>query len=434
MLAERVRYWKDMVWREKVTLEPRENHSLHPRDLRYWSRGVVVRALLQPAEPSVDSGTAKNEYELTAVKMRNGNVIYPARTISLQPKQVVAGIDPGQDLLVLTSVPTTIAEGHMLLQFIHLTTGSSPHPRAAVPEVTIPATRMSIKEIQIVENICSVAYWAPGPENRTNIYEIIDWTTGRCILKVFVPAQLSATFRLISPARYVVATRQHPKEGLGGCALQVRMIEGDQLIATYNLPAFAPQLVLGVTLCRSEMTSKIESDTTFPFQAPFTSPPYPKLLLFHFMLVGGPDSTPGAYAFHMVVLSTCFFPTPEQLKPWPNNTIPWSVWGEHNSRIFLKTEFGPSVHMHRICTSDSVMDFNPIDIARDLCLGNEEDIWNQATIIPKVRGLFKEDVTTRLPFRVGRHRISNKELSYPTYRLDDCILVTEAGKLVHSFL
>ena len=156
-----------------------------------------MRVVLQPAELGVDPGAAKNEYEFTAVKMRDGAFTHPTRTISLQSTQDVTGIDPGQDLLIITNaaqyvfvVPSlqllpilmTIGREHMRLQFKHLIAASMPHPRAAVPEVIIPATRMSIKEIQIVANICSIAYWAPGPENRTNTHEVIDWTTGRCIL------------------------------------------------------------------------------------------------------------------------------------------------------------------------------------------------------------------------------------------------------------
>jgi hypothetical protein len=80
------------------------------------------------------------------------------------------------------------------------------------------------------------------------------------------------------------------------------------------------------------------------------------------------------------------------------------------------------------------MDFNQIDIARDKCLGNNEDIWDQATVVPKSRGVFKEELTSFLPFRIVKHRISPVAFSYPTLRLDDCIIVTGNGASVNTFI
>jgi hypothetical protein len=230
---------------------------------------------------------------------------------------------------------------------------------------------------------------------------------------------------LISPSHYTIVSRQNPREESEGNTIQVRMLEGNQLVANYELPPFA--WTIAAVTCSAEATSKLDGDSTFPFQSPFISAPCPKLLLFNIKLTKGPS-------LDLVVLSTCFFPTPDQFGTSPDKTIPWSAWGPQNTRLFVDGGFGPSVHMYRICTADSVMDFNPIDIARDICLGNEEYIQQEATILPKAMDLFEEDVITRLPYRLVKHRIPSDEFSRATIGLDDCIFVLEEGKRVHSFL
>jgi hypothetical protein len=82
------------------------------------------------------------------------------------------------------------------------------------------------------------------------------------------------------------------------------------------------------------------------------------------------------------------------------------------------------------------MDFNPTDIARDICRGNGGAIQHQATVLPKSMGLFNDDLVTRLPYRVVNHRIPSDELERPIFLLDDCIFVLEGEDLKHvlSFL
>jgi hypothetical protein len=79
------------------------------------------------------------------------------------------------------------------------------------------------------------------------------------------------------------------------------------------------------------------------------------------------------------------------------------------------------------------MDFNPIDIARDQCLGNDENIVTEATIIPKSTGVFKEDVISSLPFRVIKHRIPSNLVWCYNLRLDDCMVVVSDSD-VYSFI
>jgi hypothetical protein len=102
--------------------------------------------------------------------------------------------------------------------------------------------------------------------------------------------------------------------------------------------------------------------------------------------------------------------------------------GAQKTRLFVDADFGPLVRMYQNCTAASVMDFKPIEVAPDICLGfNGKVTRHRATVLPKSTGLFEEDVITRLPY-LPCH-IPSGEFSYATIGLGDCIFFFD-----HSFL
>lgn len=317
--------------------------------------------------------------------------------------------------------------------------------------------------------------------------------------KHWTGSHLAPSFRLLDHSRYVIVARQSPAVQIGGYVLEVRSIptrdrspsnssaptspasptsptspispstskshSPETLIASYALPTLTYTRHLGMALSRVEVTSSITTDSFHPHAHPFISPAYPKILLFHFVMIGGGSPTQrqsplrDSMLLNMVVLTNTFFPTPEQMRPYPDKIIPWSAWGPASTRCFLNKSIGVSVHMYRVCTSDLVMDFNPFPIERELCLRqstihppslsqtlsgllfrnakediDDDDIITQPTLIPKAAGIFTEEITSSLPFRITKHRIKMDAFTYPTIRLGETLVVTEGEKAVHSYL
>jgi hypothetical protein len=109
LLAERIRYWKDMTWSEKITSEPRGTLSQHPKDV-IFSRGTILRT-----EPLGTTG--KKVYEITSIKTGNVDIARPSLPFNIEPTQVVLNMDVGQDLLVLLQI-TVITECAFLFHHI----------------------------------------------------------------------------------------------------------------------------------------------------------------------------------------------------------------------------------------------------------------------------------------------------------------------------
>jgi hypothetical protein len=97
LLAGRIRYWKDMTWSEKFTLEAEGNYSQHPKDVKF-SRGTILRTGI------VEHGVRKERiYELAPIKIERSNIIQPPLLFNLNIDQAVINIDVGQDLLILAT-------------------------------------------------------------------------------------------------------------------------------------------------------------------------------------------------------------------------------------------------------------------------------------------------------------------------------------------
>jgi hypothetical protein len=242
-------------------------------------------------------------------------------------------------------------------------------------------------------------------------------------------------FRLISNMHYTVVACKNPRKKQQSLSIQMCALDDSTVLADYGLfPLAHPWKIVGVA-CFCEEVFTLSDDTYLPVQSPFVSPPFAKLLLFQFVLEGRDDTN--RVKLYMVVPTDYLYPKPNQRS---NEVIPWSSWGPHNTRCFLGEIFSESVHMFRVCTSTSILDFNQHDIARDLSNGTVQGICTEPTVYPKVKGffrsngMFKEDLVTSLPYRIVEHRIKWGHYCDPEYHLDDCIVVTDRVRTAHTFI
>jgi hypothetical protein len=230
------------------------------------------------------------------------------------------------------------------------------------------------------------------------------------------------TFRFISSDRYLFVTGGPKKHNVmtvyrdrsqrrSSYAIEVRSIVGNQLIARYALPSFntEKQEVRDILSCTSKISAP--GDGTFiPFCGPFSTPSSPQLLLLDFILQKYDRFDIRSIAF--VVLTEVFNWPLEKIANWPNGEIPWDVWGPPNARMFEEETTNTDVYMHKICTKDSILDFNPIDIAYDLFKGRNDGIHTQSTTFSDP-DVFTQEVLSLLPFRRTKHRLEPGPGDYP---------------------
>jgi hypothetical protein len=99
LLSERVRYWKEMTWNERVSLQT--PGIKYGNDIRY-SRAIVARPVV--ASRSTDAGSVNERvYEVKQLGCRSTDSEQLAHTFTI-PIQMdehrVLAIDPGQELLI----------------------------------------------------------------------------------------------------------------------------------------------------------------------------------------------------------------------------------------------------------------------------------------------------------------------------------------------
>jgi hypothetical protein len=79
--------------------------------------------------------------------------------------------------------------------------------------------------------------------------------------------------------------------------------------------------------CNVSTTSVQEDDAALPLPYAFVSHPLPQVFVMLFDVQRG-FMVMGEDRFSIVVLTECFFPTLEELEPYPDKFVPWSAWGE----------------------------------------------------------------------------------------------------------
>lgn len=189
-----------------------------------------------------------------------------------------------------------------------------------------------------------------------------------------------------------IAIRETRGDGPPICFFQLPDIKGECRISSVKL------------LCQAISSSA--SDTLHETPEPFRQPLALHIVVVHLTLVTASNVEEKVI---FVVPQASFFPTRAQLEHLSSkdqNGVLWDAWGPDNARIFLNTlppNWNGVVHGYKLVVPSAVLDFNQLSIARDLARGEAEGIITEATMIPKVRGIFDCDVMSRLPYRLSAH-------------------------------
>jgi len=307
------------------------------------------------------------------------------------------------------------------------------HPEADAPVIYLEkGLKIWFDDSQILEDLVSTpcSYIVkPNPADKNVLNFVFNWKTGETVLKKWTSERLASSFNLISTSHYLNIVTSSEDE-VRSHAIQVRTLESDALLATYWLPSLASTQKLVIVFGRVDSISTQSSDSTAPHRSPFISLPHPRLILFHFIIN---DYTKITH-LHLVALVKTFLRPPKHLKQFADNIIPWAAWGPTNTRCFFDCHMGVSTHMYRIYTEDQILDFNPVDIARDKCRGNVRTIRDTTTVISKSEGLLVEDVISGLPFRAVDHGISFTDFLEPILYMDESIVLTSSDAHIYTFI
>ncbi len=195
------------------------------------------------------------------------------------------------------------------------------------------------------------------------------------------------------------------------------LIRTPTLIATFLLPTLTPRaftsnrfLRLFTIPCSGTYPS---ANNTRPFEASVNNQ-------LHLVQVVFLD-----YAAYFLVVQASAF----QLLPAEPVVIPWEVWGPEHSRWISDPkhhEVGSFENADRrgygssLLTSTHVLDFNPLEVERDISRNNKASaggritldsermlllVGRQSPTVIHAGEIFKEDFRSRLPFRSLKHRI-----------------------------
>ena len=138
---------------------------------------------------------------------------------------------------------------------------------------------------------------------------------------------------------------------------------------------------LNAIKCCAEEVSSLDGKSYVPIQGPSASNPVCKLLVFRVWICNERDSE--TYRdFYIIVPTERLFFISMKLKKSPDEIVPWTEWGPPNARCLMGDtiyELG-GVHVFRACTQKYILDFNQVDIARDLSRGLKENIITEPTI------------------------------------------------------
>lgn len=109
---------------------------------------------------------------------------------------------------------------------------------------------------------------------------------------------------------------------------------------------------------------------------------------------------------------------PAQLQSATDTTstiVPWSAWGQKNTRwavdAGLRPSLGPRCYGTRVLLPDRLLDFNCLDVARDLnhvaVTGRDQYSGNlvgrDSPTLHPAGSVFREDVVSELPYREVKH-------------------------------
>jgi hypothetical protein len=195
--------------------------------------------------------------------------------------------------------------------------------------------------------------------------------------------------------------------------LEIRTLD-HRLLAAYQLPpmlaetSFVQEFVI-----TAEVPSQMGRDSFTPLQSLLLpcSPPHILVLVYEAM---GPDGVSLLPITMVILLSALLKGVSSSFVPTKVNYKPWESWGYKGTRCFCYTEIGPSIDGYRVFLhldeKNSVLDFNPLSIARDISRGEAQGIVTEATVIHN-GGVLLDDIQTGLPYRLTRMDLESETVT-----------------------
>jgi len=189
-------------------------------------------------------------------------------------------------------------------------------------------------------------------------------------------------------------------------------------------------------MCYTYAHSEAGGGLSFPFKKPFGPSIQDELFAFHLLLS---CSRPATHTFTVVIGPGMALSLATTYRG--SAAVDWKDWGPSHTRCFLDLNISTTgnefeeesafakVSYNRLLTASDVLDFNQLDIARDLCRGQTEGIVCEASSIPSPSddradfGVFVEPVVSQLPYRKTPHRIQpDEDLLFTRFMLEEHLM------------
>ncbi|KZS97057.1 hypothetical protein SISNIDRAFT_482000 [Sistotremastrum niveocremeum HHB9708] len=372
---------------------------------------VVCGGLLaRPFKSGPPEPHSPNHYNsLQIVDLFAQNHAVPSSTLHLPCDFRKFTMDRGQDLLVLVRfqgaslkiVLCNLSSGELRLDIAH-------------PIIEFQSS--------IFGPWASAEILGPSLAVKGRALSIVDWKAERLIVDTHHRSLHGPlAVKLISESHYVLYSCH--RDGQNNIPyIQIFEVNNPNLpLVTYLLPSLC--LGMGGIEIHSALSSTESPSTLRDDQIP--NPAHPQILVISF-----PMSKGCANHIHLVVLREFFIKAVENLLSGNQigHVIEWNSWGPQNTRTFWGS-FSPrrSLHIHgfKVALVHEILDFNPLEIAKDLALRDPAkkdtlfqkidknsrgaksfdphrlgDIVTEPSMIEGGRAqFFAEDVITGLPYR-----------------------------------
>jgi hypothetical protein len=185
--------------------------------------------------------------------------------------------------------------------------------------------------------------------------------------------------------------------------------------------------------CYTSETSSNGVDSFVPYRMPFLPTGGIGIVVYHFRLIA---LCPATKTF-TIVIGPDIIPGLAET-PRDSNVLEWKDWGPSNTRCFFDLAISAGgfefenestankIRHNRFLTTTDILDFNQLDIARDLARGEREGIVSEPSAFPSDSsgvsdlGVFFEPVVSTLPYRKVPHNI--KPDLFSRFMLDEQIM------------
>ncbi|KZT36721.1 hypothetical protein SISSUDRAFT_1034618 [Sistotremastrum suecicum HHB10207 ss-3] len=364
VLRSRQRNWKTMEYEthERLPLVGTLSNSA-------LCRGVFARAL-PSAATLLHSWYLRRYDRLDIVNLFSETRLVPSWGLRSPFPFREFTMDPGQDLVVFVRLHLT----NFQIALCAMTLGAF-HPEAPVPTFDfVSQHQVPIVHIQILGSLLAVMDSSSNRltfgQSTVETLSIINWKTGKFIFKRYWPAMDRISFRLISESHFLLLSCPLDHTSFKRIpSIQIFSISNAQHpIRTYLLPVPSANYIIRTVGIHSALTSTYSPDSKFPQASlPFMLPGHPQILVFSLSLQARhhPFDPPKHFTF---VCLRDFFIKSIQNAP-STDIVEWDTWGPRNTRFFgqgLPLHQRRNMHGYRLALPHMIMDFNSVDMARDL--------------------------------------------------------------------